>query len=651
MKKIFALAALFTGSHTFAQNVPSADTASLEEVVISATKFPLKTSQTGKVVTIISRQDIERSGGRDLSQILNEQGGIYINGANSNPGKDKSIYIRGGRVEHTLITIDGVPVYDASGIGSNFDIRNISIDAVERIEVLKGSQSTLYGSDAIAGVINIITRKSGTKPLSVYGLASAGSLSTIRTNAGINGKIKAVDYNIGYSHYSTKGISEAQKPVGSTATFDRDDYKQNSFQASLGIQASSRFRIQPYLRYTKNRGALDQQGFTDETDFTYDAENLQSGVRNEVIIGKGKLNLLYNFNKTDRGYLDDSTGSRNGFYKYNTSSYKAAEHFAEAFVVYPFGSVTLTAGADFRASNTQQTSLSNFGAGTTLGSDSVKQNQVALYSALNFSTANGFNVEAGGRFNHHSVYGGNAAFNVNPSYLISKQLKIFANVSSGYKTPSLYQLFSEYGNKDLAPETSINLEGGIQYFTKDNNASIRAAYFKRDVKDAIAFFYNPAISGFQYINQDKQKDNGIDVDARFKVGNKIDAKVFYTYVTGEITTKNGGKDTTYFNLYRRPLSTLTLQLGSAVTKALYVSANLQAVSNTKDITFDPVTFRQRQVKLKDYVLVNLYAEYTLAKSSVKFFADLRNVSNERYQAIYGYGSLRFTAYGGLRFQF
>ena len=127
----------------------------LDEVVITANRYSKKSSLTGKVITVITKEQLQQSGGKDLSQVLTEQAGIYIGGANSNPGKDKSIYLRGARVDHTLIAIDGVPVYDASGIGGNFDLRNISIANIERIEILKGSQSTLYGSDAIAGVINI----------------------------------------------------------------------------------------------------------------------------------------------------------------------------------------------------------------------------------------------------------------------------------------------------------------------------------------------------------------------------------------------------------------------------------------------------------------------------------------------------------------
>ena len=128
------LAAIVFSNSTHAQQ----DSASLDEVVITANKYPNKTSLTGKVVTIITKEQLEKNGGKDLSQILMEQTGVYIGGANSNFGKDKSIYLLGAAIQYTLITIDGVPVYDASGIGSNFDLRNLSADQIERIEIVKG---------------------------------------------------------------------------------------------------------------------------------------------------------------------------------------------------------------------------------------------------------------------------------------------------------------------------------------------------------------------------------------------------------------------------------------------------------------------------------------------------------------------------------
>jgi vitamin B12 transporter len=649
MRKIFAVAAVFISSQLSAQQD---STHSLEDVTVTATKFSTKTTETGKVVTVITRQDLEHAGSRDLSQVITEMGGVFINGYTNNAGKEKNIYVRGAKVDYTLITIDGVPVYDASGIGSNFDIRYIPVDNVERIEILKGSQSTLYGSDAIAGVINIITRKSGTKPFSAFATAHYGSFATQRLNAGINGQRGIFDYNIGYTHFKTDGFSEAKQPATSSSVYDKDGYTQNSVQASFGVQAAKQWRIQPYIRYSKNKGDLDEGAFQDEMDFTYGAKNLQTGIKNIVQAGKTQLNILYQFNATKRNYLDDSveTGS---YYKYNQSSYEANEHFAEVFAVYPFKLARLTVGADMRSSSTdfnaiQKNIYSPVVDRPALSSDSVKQKQLGAYAALNYFK-NNFAIEGGGRFNHHSEYGSNFAFNINPSYFIQKRVKVFANASSGYKTPSLYQLFSEYGNKELKPETSINIEGGLQYFSKDEKLNIRATYFNRHIKDVIAFFYNPATFRSIYINQDKQNDHGFEIEGKALLAEKIQLKAIYNYVNGKITTKQMGKDTSYFNLLRRPKSTLTLSLGSQVTKAFYANAQINAVGKSKDIYFDPVTYAAQDITLNDYVLVNFYAEYGFLNQRLKLFADIRNIGDKKYSDIYGYNTAGFNAYGGFRF--
>jgi vitamin B12 transporter len=649
MRKLFIVTALIASSQLQAQTLQERkDT--LENVTLTASKFSAKTTETGKVVVTINRQQLEKAGSRDLSQVITELGGVFINGYTNNAGKDKSIYLRGGKVDYTLITIDGVPVYDASGIGSNFDLRYIPVDIVERVEILKGSQSTLYGSDAIAGVINIITRKGGTKPFSVSGVVNYGSFRTWRANAGVNGSVKNFDYNLAFSHFSTDGFSEAQQPATASSTYDKDGYKQNSVQANFGVQAAKNFRIQPFLRYSKNSGALDNDAFVDELDFDYDAKNLQAGVKNILGLGKAQLNVLYQFNRTQRGYVDDSTLSRNGFYSYNQSAYKAGEHFAEAFVVYPFNRFRLTAGSDFRSSHTDYTALqvSPFGtAKPTQSGDSVKQSQVGLYAALNYNV-NQFNIEGGGRFNQHSEYGHNVAFNINPSYFIKHRVKLFANVSSGYKTPSLYQLFSVYGNRDLQPESSLNLETGAQVFAKNGKDNLRVTYFNRRVKDVIAFFYNPATFSFSYINQNKQRDYGIEVDGSLTLADKIQLRAFYSYVDGKITTQQGGKDTTYFNLLRRPRHSGNVFIGAQVTNVLYASLNLNAIGKRQDVFFNPGA---QDIQLKSYLLVNFYTEYALLQSRLKLFADLRNVFDETYSDIYGYNTAGFTAYGGIRFRF
>ncbi|HEV7333260.1 MAG TPA: TonB-dependent receptor [Flavisolibacter sp.] len=653
MRKLFVVTALITSSQLQAQSLPQERKDTLENVTLTASKFSTKTTETGKVVVTINRQQLEKAGSRDLSQVITELGGVFINGYTNNAGKDKSIYLRGAKVDYTLITVDGIPVYDASGIGSNFDIRYIPVDAVERVEILKGSQSTLYGSDAIAGVVNIITRKGGTKPVSGSGVVNYGHYNTWRANAGFNGAVKAFDYNLAFTHLGTDGFSEAQQPATVSRPYDKDWYKQNSLQANFGVKAARTFRIQPFIRYSKNSGALDNDAFIDEQDFTYNAKNLQAGVKNTIGIGNAQVAVLYQLNKTERNYLDDSTLSRNGFYKFNQSAYKAMEHFAEAFVVYPFHAFRLTAGGDYRSANTDYSAhqISAFGASKPLQSgDSVKQAQTSLYAALNY-TQNDFSLEGGGRFNHHSVYGNNFAFNFNPSYLVEKRVKVFANVSTGYKTPSLYQLFSVYGNKDLEPETSLNLEGGAQVFFNGNKGAVRATYFNRKVSDVIAFFYNPATFRSSYINQDKQHDHGVELDANFNLTDKIQLRAFYSYVDGKITTLQNGKDTTYFNLLRRPKHTVNVFAGMQITSAFYVSVNANRVGERKDIYFDPVTFASQPVTLKPYTLVNMYAEYGFLQNRFKLFADFRNVLDESYSDIYGYNTAGFNAYGGFRFRF
>lgn len=651
MQKFFAVTALFAGSQLFAQS-PQGDT--LEKVTLTANKFSTKTTETGKVVITISRQQLETAGSRDLAQVITELGGVFINGYTHNAGKEKNIYLRGAKVDYTLITVDGIPVYDASGIGSNFDIRNLSVDQVERVEILKGSQGTLYGSDAIAGVINVITRKGGSTPFGANGVLQYGRYNSWRGNAGISGTGKNLDYNLNYAHFRTDGFSEAARPAGSTAAFDRDAFEQNNLQASVGIRAAQNLKLQPFLRYNRNKGSLDNDAFVDERDFTYTGKNLQTGIRNVLNLGKGQLNAVYQYNKTDRSYLNDSVQVA-GFFAFDESGYKAREHFAEAFFVYPLAPVKLTVGADLRASDydynaRQKSNFSPVLQKTALSGDSIRQNQAGAYAALHYARQK-FSVEAGGRYNRHSEYGSNVAYNLNPAYFLAPSVKVFANLSSGYKTPSLYQLFSEYGNKGLQPESAVNVEGGAQLFSKNGKLTLRAAYFNRRVKDVIAFFYNPVTFRSNYVNQDKQNDHGLEVDGSLLLPNNITLRVFYSYVNGTVTTRQAGKDTTYFNLLRRPKSTLSVFAGTQLTKALYVSLNLNALGQRKDVYFDPATFASKPVTLKAYALVNFYAEYALVANRLKVYADLRNVLDETYNEIYGYNTAGFNAAGGIRFRF
>ena len=235
--------------------------------------------------------------------------------------------------------------------------------------------------------------------------------------------------------------------------------------------------------------------------------------------------------------------------------------------------------------------------------------------------------------------------------MLNKKIKLFANVSSGYRTPSLYQLASEYGNKDLKPESALTFEGGVQYFSADNKFSGRITGFKRDVTDVIFFYFNPSTFQSQYINQDKQKDHGAELELSFKPTKNISLKAFYSFVDGKITTVQNGKDTTYFNLIRRPKNSIGVNAGVRVTEKLFVSSNLSWFDKRKDAYFDAMTFQTVNVVLDSYILLDVYAEYAFCKNRLKVFADLRNISDSKYSETAGFNTLGFNGYGGVRFNF
>ena len=189
MSKTFTLlATLLTGSSVFAQK-DTLSTKVLDEVVVTANKLEQKQSSTGKVITVITREQIAKSNGKTVAQLLNEQVGITINGALNNAGAVQTVYMRGASAGRTLILMDGIPLNDPSTITTDYDLNLFSINDVERIEVCKGAQSTLYGSDAIAGVVNIITvKKDVQKAFNIKATLSQGNYATSRNNVQVYGK-------------------------------------------------------------------------------------------------------------------------------------------------------------------------------------------------------------------------------------------------------------------------------------------------------------------------------------------------------------------------------------------------------------------------------------------------------------------------------
>jgi vitamin B12 transporter len=639
-KKIFIAAAVLFSSQLFAQQD---STKSLDEVVMTATKFPIKQSLTGKVVTVIDQQQLQRNSGKSLTEVLNTQAGIIVNGSSNTLGTNQDVYLRGAAAGKTLILLDGVPVYDASGISGAYDLNLINADQVERIEILKGSQSTLYGSDAIAGVINIITKKSGAKKLNANANLAAGSYNTFKGSVGVSGTIKNSNYGIQYTKLTSKGFSTAQDQTG-TGNFDKDGIDENVFRANIG-QKIGKLSLRANAQLSNYKTDGDAGPFTDDADYTIKNRNSLVGFGADYALGKSVLHFNYNYNKVNRVYLDDSA-SRGGFSYYSKGDYTGKSHFIELYSnIGVTKKIDVLVGADYRnqLSDQSYTSVSMFGPfdSPTLSDDSVKVNQFGAYASVVVKNLAGFNIELGGRYNNFNKYGDVFTFSFNPAYVIKNSVKIFGNISSGFKAPSLYQVYSEYRIPagELKPEKSLSIEGGIQYNNKHVN--IRAVYFNREIKDNIVFFSAgaPTYASY-YVNADKQKDKGFELEASVDFG-KVTLNANYVNLDGKIETKAGTKDTSFFNLYRRPRQTINLNVGIQLCKNWNMNIGVQSISKRYEAMYNAPP-----VEMPAYYVWNLYSTYTITKN-IKIFADFKNITDEKYSEVRGYNSRRFNFMAGI----
>jgi vitamin B12 transporter len=643
-KKFLFFSFLLSGITAFAQQDKIT---SLDEVVITSNKYPKKQTETGKVLTVITREQLDKSGGKTLNEILNNVAGTTVIGSQSNPGTNQTVSIRGSTAGNVLILIDGIPVNDPSVITNYFDMNFFSVDQIERVEVLKGGQSTLYGSDAVAGVINIITRKSKEPGIHAGLGLSAGSYGTVRTNIGLRQQSEKSLLSVQYGYTTSKGFSSAHDSVG-TGNFDKDSYRQHNITGTWQVSLTNKLKANIFGFYSRYKTGIDAGAFKDEKDYTVTTDNFQGGAGLTYQVKDGAVKFNYRYNDVKRNYLDDSVFNAPNYLK---SDYEGRTHFMELYGNKKWKHIEILAGIDYRQNNMSNESVSVSAYGTyksSLSDTLAKMSQVSPYASVVLKANKVFNIEIGGRWNSHSVYGNNFTYTINPSAFINNKIKIFSNVYSAFKTPTLYQLFDPFsGNRALIPEKSFNAEAGAQWFIT-NEFNVRGVYFHRDTKDAIEYTYTDPVNYIaQYTNIDKKKAGGLEFEAVY-TGKKWNASANYTYTRATLHSSLDntglplGKDTTVNYLFRNPSNVVNISAGLQVVSRFYAGLETHIAGKR----LEPV-YAGSPLKLGSYYTVDLYLEYTICKKC-KIYTAFRNITDQQYFELRGYNARRFNFTGGLQ---
>ena len=621
MRKILFLLGVAAGFCARAQE-DSLATTQLQEIVITGTRFELSAEESGKTIYKLDAADLQRNAGKTVADLLNEVPGIQTDGNFSTPGANLSYYVRGGRNKHTLILIDGVPLNDPSSISAEYDLRYVPLSQIESIEVLKGGLSTLYGTSAAAGVISIRLKDSGADKIKGLLDVNAGSYETFGQNALVSGKSDEVSWLVSANNMLSKGFSSALD-TDPAREFDDDGLSKQNVLVKGGYAFNPRFRMDVNGAYEQFTADYDEYEFFDAPN-TQDFKQFRVSVNPQWILGKGSLEGRITYSANDRVFTSSFPADLNG-------------QTAQAELIHRHrisDKIQMLSGVQY-----QRMSFDDALSPDARVSFSLLDPYTSLFADFPF----GLNVHAGVRINTHSVYGSRVIYNVNPSFTFNKEgswrYKVLASVSTSYITPSLYQLYSVFGNDDLHPEKSRNFEGGFSVYHK--RLALNAVWFARDERDPIDFVTlvdeNGNYIGGEYQNIAQERNvSGVEFDAIVFLSSAITLSGNLAYVDTDLAE----------SFYKIP----KIKYGATLTASPSASFTFSLKYNhTGDRTiFDFFSFSE--IELASYSLVDSYAEYTFSKN-VTLYGAVNNLFDEDFIALYGFTTRGRNFNVGVRYNF
>ena len=649
IKFIILFAVLFLPVFIYAQKeiVQKTDTAGfyrLTDVVVSATKTPSNTFELANSISIVDSSEIVNKNVFNTFDALRNEYGLSFSQQGNKSGVS-NVFIRGGNSSYTLVLIDGVEVNLPNDPSNFYNFFSLPADNISRIEVLRGPQSTLYGSDALAGVINIITTKGTGKP--AFSLATeGGSYNTFKGTVSSLGALGKFNYSAALSRIKSDGFSQASEKYGNT---ERDGYQIDNISSVLGYDFTDNFKTDFVIRFNKSNSDLDQSIGSPENwdDPTYLFNQEEFFVR-----GQGRLNLMddkwnqkfgVTFFRNIRKYSFDTSAA--SIY-YSRSLYDGRKYKADWQNDFRLTENNLvTAGVEFEV----EESSSEYYAFTYSGPPDIgsvfpkkNANTFGIFLQDQLKLGNNFFATVGLRNDHHNKFGSAFTYRIAPAYIFwATGTKFKATVGTGFKAPSLFYLYDPaYGNENLDPEKSFGWDAGIEQFFWKEGFSVGATYFFN--KFSNMFGFDPVT--YKTININKAETNGVEVFSKLLLTKDLELSANYTYTNAR--NKSYGYENYNRKLYRRPDHKGGLFINYSFIKDANVNFEFIYVGEREEPSFLESASR---IIMPDYFLINFAGHYDLF-SFLRLKIRIENLLDKQYEEIYGYGTSKFSIYGGLSFK-
>ncbi|VEB24601.1 TonB-dependent receptor plug domain-containing protein [Avibacterium volantium] len=611
--------------------------------VYSAYAEPVSEEQTASSVTVLTEKDFAERNANYVSDVLKTVPSVAL-GASGGRGTLTSLYLRGADPNHTAVIIDGVKVNPVSGYG--YDFGGLSLSNIDRIEVLRGEQSALWGSDAMGGVV-YITTKSGLykdKPFNVDFDLGTGSKGTYDGSLTLSGQQNGFYYSLHGDSHRTKGISayssdrfhytaEDGSRVSTGGAKERDKFHRDALSLRVGYDDGEKGI--DFLASHFSQTAHFDNSYAAETafdDYTHTRETtfkLSGYVGSEKELFKHKASVSHQ--KTD----SDTLGSWASGYdaKKLNANYQLDINFDREGELQQALSLLTE----------YQRSTYDFGSSANRKKHLTEKSVAAEYRLF---SENEHSLSLSGRYTDSNHYDNSFTGRIAGTYRLLPNVKAHASFGTAIQNPTITEFYGYNGtflpNPNLKPEKSKGGDIGLLFETTDKRHSLDVTYFARNVKNFISTAYLP--SGVsQAVNMNgSTKIKGVEIAYNGKITDDLSAYANYTYTQT--------KDSKGQTLLRRPKHMANLGLAYQITEALGTNVNVNYVGKRVDTYFDETTYASSRVKMPSYTLVGLGANYQVT-SNLNVYANLNNLFDKKYESVAGYGQYGRTLYVGLKGSF